>query len=146
MVEDVQLITVNFTMMGHLGVGQARHMDAPVTPKTDLLAAMTAAGAWCSSHRFGGCTSLGVQNVDSNEAGTEPKVLQVVSDDCGKVLVVLAIAVAVQVGAVLPSLAISKRLAFQLVRDPAGQPGAFLNAADWLDDHQAMWSALKATD
>ena len=98
-----------------------------------LIKAAAGTGSSVGGHRLRDVAGLGIQDVNPNQAGAQPKVLKIIPDDGGQVLIVLAIAVAIQVGAVLTSATISQGLALQLLWDSAWQL-----SADSHQDHSTL--------
>ena len=81
--------------------------------------ALAQAVLWACGDQDGAAAILGVDDLHIHQAGAQAQILQVVSDDGGQVLVVRAIAVPVQIGAVLAADAIRQGVLLQLIWHPA---------------------------
>ena len=68
--------------------------------------ALAQAVFWARRDQDGAAAVLGVNDLHINQAGAQSQILQVVSNDGGQILVIRAIAVPVQIGAVLAANAI----------------------------------------
>ncbi len=68
--------------------------------------AVAQAVLWSCRYQDGAAAVLGVDDLDVHQAGAQAQVLQVIADDRGEVLVICAVAVSVEVGAVLAAHAI----------------------------------------
>lgn len=62
---------------------------------------------------------LGIDNFHIHQARAQAKVVQVISDDSGEVLVVCAVSVSVQIGRILTASFVQQRVLLQLIRNPA---------------------------
>ena len=68
--------------------------------------AVAQAVLWPCRHQDGAAAILGVDDLHVHQAGAQAQVLQVIANDRGEVLVICAITVPVEVGAVLAAHAI----------------------------------------
>lgn len=78
-------------------------------------AAVAVAELGSARHEGAFVASLGVDNFDVHHAGAEVEVLEVISDDGGQILVIVAISVAIEVGAVLPVLTVVEAMTAQVI-------------------------------
>lgn len=70
---------------------------------------------------------LRVNDLHIDQAWTQPKSLEIVLDDGKEVVVVAAIAVAVQVGGVLSAMLVCDKVFLELFRDAMGARGELQN-------------------
>ena len=68
----------------------------------------------------GDVATLGIQDGDVHQQRTQLQEIQVVAYHRGQVLVIRAVAVAIQIGRIVPTLAIANGVPLQLLWDPVG--------------------------